>query len=283
MVDAVERTPVGILLRDWRRRRRRSQLDVAVEAGVSTRHLSFVETGRSRPSRAMVLLLAEQLDVPLRDRNQLLLAAGFAPTFAQRPLGDPDMAPIRAALDRVLAGYEPYPALVVDRSWNLVTANASIPLLLQDVDEDLLTPPVNVLRVSLHPRGVASRIVNLAEVRGFVLERLAREAALTAAPDLAELHRELLGYPGGIEHGGADHGLAVPLRLRSGSHELRFISTVTAFGTPLDITVAELSVEAFLPADAATATVLAGLAASAADSDQGSPATSSATGLREPV
>ncbi|MGI8691879.1 MAG: helix-turn-helix domain-containing protein [Geodermatophilaceae bacterium] len=284
VVDVVDRTPVGMMLRDWRRRRRRSQLDLALDAGVSARHLSFVETGRSRPSRSMVLLLAEQLEVPLRDRNQLLLAAGFAPTFVQRPLGDPEMAPIRDALEVVLKGYEPYPALVVDRLWNLVAANASVPLLLQGVDADLLTPPMNVLRVSLHPRGAAGQIINLAQVRAYILDRLARDAAVTAAPELVELHRELLAYPGGIERDGVDHGLAVPLRMRAGEHELAFISTVTTFGTAVDITTAELSVEAFLPADAETAQLLPILAANlAAGMGQGSPATSSAIGLREPV
>lgn len=280
VVDAVGRTPVGMLLRDWRRRRRRSQLDLALDAGVSARHLSFVETGRSRPSRSMVLLLAEQLEVPLRERNQLLLAAGFAPSFAERPLADPEMAPIRGALDLVLGGYEPYPALVVDRGWNLVAANDPVSLLMQGAAATLLTPPVNVLRLSLHPDGVATRIINLAEVRAHILDRLAREAASTAAPELAELHRELLDYPGGIERGVADHAIAVPLRLRVGEQELALISTITTFGTAVDITAAELSIEAFLPADAATAELLPRLAAAAA---HGSPATSSAIGLREPV
>ena len=207
-----------------------------------------------------------------------------APTFVQRPLGDPEMAPIRDALEVVLKGYEPYPALVVDRLWNLVAANASVPLLLQGVDADLLTPPMNVLRVSLHPRGAAGQIINLAQVRAYILDRLARDAAVTAAPELVELHRELLAYPGGIERDGIDHGLAVPLRMRAGEHELAFISTVTTFGTAVDITTAELSVEAFLPADAETAQLLPILAAnSAAGMGQGSPATSSAIGLREPV
>lgn len=260
-VDVTDRTPVGRLLRDWRRRRRRSQLDLALDAGVSARHLSFVETGRSQPSRSMVLLLADQLEVPLRDRNQLLLAAGFAPSYGQRTLDDPEMEPIRRALDVVLAGYEPYPALVVDRGWNLVAANSTVPLLIDGVAPDLLVPPVNVLRLSLHPLGMAERILNLAQWRGAVLDRLAREAAVSGASELVELHRELLAYPGGLEDGSAGDGLAVPLRLRVGEHELVFISTVTTFGTALDITAAELSIEAFLPADAATAEALPSLTA----------------------
>jgi transcriptional regulator with XRE-family HTH domain len=249
------RSNVGELLRDWRQRRRLSQLDLASEAGVSTRHLSFVETGRARPSREMVLHLAEQLEVPLRERNDLLLAAGYAPVYGRRRLEDPDMAAVRTALDLVLAAHEPYPALAVDRGWHLVAANRSIALLTAGADPQLLEPPVNVLRLGLHPRGLAPRILNLPQWRTHLLTRLAREAHLTADPALAALHRELAALPGGFDRRPPD-GIAVPLRVRSGDDVLSFLSTVTTFGTAVDLTAAELSVEAFLPADAHTAEVL---------------------------
>jgi transcriptional regulator with XRE-family HTH domain len=248
---------VGELLRDWRVRRRLSQQQLALEAGVSARHVSFVETGRARPSAEMVLQLAQQLDVPLRERNALLLAAGFAPVYGQRDLDDEAMGPARAALERVLAGYDPAPALAVDGHWGLVAANRPVSVLLRDVAPELLAPPVNVLRLSLHPDGLAPRIVNLPQWRGHVLDRLARQAAQTQDPALAALHAELDALPGG--HDGHAHeelaDLFVPLRLRAadGGGELSFISTVTTFGTATDVTLAELAVEAFLPADAATA------------------------------
>src|SRR3954468_1010487 len=195
-IVAAEMSEVGLLLRGWRRRRRLSQLDLALEGGVSTRHLSFVETGRARPSPEMVVHLAEQLEVPLRDRNRLLLAAGYAPTYRERALDEPDMGPVREALDRVLVAHEPYPAVVVDRGWNLVASNASVGLLLAGVAPHLLEPPANVLRISLHPEGVAPRIVNLGEWRAHLLERLQRQVALTGDPELAALHDELSAYPG---------------------------------------------------------------------------------------
>lgn len=245
--------PVGALLRSWRQRRRLSQLALGLEADVSPRHLSYLETGRAHPSRQMVLHLAEALQVPLRERNALLLAAGFAPGYAARPLDDPEMAPIRAAVDRVLAGYGPYPALAVDRGWQLLAANDAVGVLVAGARADLLVPPVNVLRLSLHPAGLADRIVNLAQWRAHVLHRLAREAAVSGEPELVELQRELAGYPGGLDvTGPGGSAVAVPLRLRAGDEELSFLSTVTTFGTPLDVTAAELSIEAFLPADAAT-------------------------------
>jgi transcriptional regulator with XRE-family HTH domain len=249
-----------VLLRQWRERRRLSQLELALEAEVSARHLSFLETGRARPSRDMVLRLAERLEVPLRERNPMLLSAGFAPAYSGRDLDDNEMAPVRTALRLILDGYQPYPALAVDRGWHLVVANAGLGSLIDGAEEDLLTPPVNVLRLSLHPRGIAPRILNLAQWRGHLLERLAREAAVTGDAGLAALHDELLGYPGGLEHtrGAA---LAVPLRIRVGDHELAFLSTVTTFGTAVDITLAELSIEAFLPADDTTAAALRDLAA----------------------
>ena len=248
---------VGQLLRWWRQRRRLSQLELAIEAEVSARHLSFVETARASPSRDMVLRLADALEVPLRERNALLLAAGFAPAFPVRAFDDPGLAPIRAALETVLAGYEPYPALVVDRGWQLIVANHAASVLTAGVRAELLEPPVNVLRLSLHPGGLASRIVNLAEWRDHLLRRLAREVAVAGTPDLADLLAELAGYPGGDHPISADgSAVAVPLTLNTEVGELSFISTVTTFGTPLDVTASELSVEAFLPANTATSDAL---------------------------
>ncbi len=247
--------PVGELLRGWRQRRRLSQLDLAGEAGVSARHLSFVETGRARPSREMVLLLAEQLEIPLGARNELLAAAGFAPVYRRRDLDDPDMAAVRAALDLVLAAYEPFPALVIDRAWNLVAANRALAGLVDGVAPHLLEPPANVLRLSLHPDGLAPRVLNLPQWRRHVLHRLGREAHLSGDLGLAALHRELLALPGGIDRT-PPNGIVVPLRLRAGDEVLSFLGTVTTFGTAVDLTAAELSIEAFLPADEATATAL---------------------------
>ncbi|MEX5721761.1 helix-turn-helix domain-containing protein [Geodermatophilus maliterrae] len=251
------RPPVGVLLRQWRVRRRLSQLDLAGDAGVSARHLSFLETGRARPSREMLLRLAEQLEVPLRERNELLLAAGFAPVYGRRGLGSPDMAAVSRALDLVLTAHEPYPAVVVDRSWDLVAANASVALFTDGVAAHLLEPPANVLRLSLHPEGLAPRIANLPQWRAHLLHRLGREAHLTGDPALAALHRELVALPGGTDRSTPD-GIAVPLRLRTGDGVLSFLSTVTTFGTAVDLTAAELSVEAFLPADERTAEALRG-------------------------
>ena len=249
---------VGPLLRDWRVRRRLSQLDLALEAGVSTRHVSFVETGRARPSAEMVLHLAEQLEVPLRERDALLLAAGYAPAFGCRELDAPEMAPVREAIELVLRGHEPYPAAVIDRGWNLVSANAGLALLTASVAPHLLEPPVNVLRVSLHPEGLAPRIANLGEWREHLLQRLRRQAAVTGDADAEALLAELEAYPGPAEDEPepAPHNpVVVPLRLRDG---LSFFSTVTTFGTAVDITVSELAIESFFPADAATAEALRG-------------------------
>jgi transcriptional regulator with XRE-family HTH domain len=259
VTELATRPPVGALLRTWRQRRRLSQLDLSCRTGVSTRHLSFLETGRARPTREMLLRLTEELELPLRARNELLLAAGFAPAYAERPLADPAMAPVRDAVDLVLSGYEPYPALVIDRTWHLVAANRSVPLLTAGAADRLVQPPVNVLRLSLHPEGVAPRIVNLAQWRTHVLHRLGREAAVTGDPGLHALHRELVALPGGFEPAPVD-GIAVPLRIRHQDGELAFLSTVTTFGTAVDVTAAELSIEAFLPADRHTATVLRALA-----------------------
>ncbi|MEA2168608.1 MAG: hypothetical protein QOF76_1908 [Solirubrobacteraceae bacterium] len=247
----------GTLLREWRVRRRMSQLDLSLEAGVSTRHLSYVETGRSRPSADMVLHLAEQLDVPLRERNQLLLAAGHAPVFSQYDVDSPELEAARAALQAVLDAHEPFPALAVDRHWGMVAANRAIQGLIAGVAPELLEEPVNVLRLSLHPDGLAPRIVNLGEWREHLLSRLAREATTLGDPALAALHAELSALPGPPPPPEAAlPALAVPLRLRAGDAELVFLSTVTTFGTATDVTLAELSVEAFLPADAATAAAL---------------------------
>jgi transcriptional regulator with XRE-family HTH domain len=258
---------VGPLLREWRQRRRLSQLDLAGLAGVTTRHLSFVETGRARPSREMVLHLAEHLDVPLRDRNQLLLAAGYAPSFRHGDLDDPSFAPVREALDSVLAAYEPYPALVVDRQWQLVTSNTAALLLSDGVDADLLEPPVNVLRVALHPRGLGRRIDNPEAWSAHLIGRLRRQVLLTGDDDLAALADELEGYARELGVSAArtaregPEDLALPLLLRTDRGQLALLSTIAVFGTALDITLAELALEAFLPADAATAARLVELAA----------------------
>ena len=254
------RPAVGVLLRDWRQRRRMTQMDLALEADVSARHLSFIETGRSVPSADMVKHLAEQLDVPLRERNELLLAAGYAPAYGQRDLDEPEMGPVREALDRVLAGHEPFPAVVVDRHWGMVAGNSAIPLLTAGVAAHLLEPPVNVLRLTLHPEGMAPRIANLAEWRAHLLDRLGRQAVVSGDPALSALYDELAGLPGGGESATppdlAASDIAVPLRIRHGDGELRFLSTYTTFGTAVDVTVSELSIEAFFPADAATAQAL---------------------------
>jgi transcriptional regulator with XRE-family HTH domain len=255
----------GPLLRDWRRRRRLSQLDLALESGVSARHLSFIETGRSKPSAEMVLRLAEQLAVPLRDRNQLLLAAGYAPAFEERALDSPELAPVHDAIQRVLDGHDPYPALVVDCAWNVVAANHSLSLLTDGVAPALLRPPTNALKLALHPDGLAPRIANFAQWREHLLARLGRHIAVTGAADLVALMDELTSYPAPAGAGeepppAAGHDLAdqiaVPLRIRRGEQQLTFISIVSTFGTALDITVAELSIESFFPADAATAQAL---------------------------
>jgi len=251
--------PVGDQLRAWRGRRRLSQLDLALDAEISARHLSFLETGRSRPSRAMLLRLAERLRIPARDRNILLVAAGFAPALPERSLDDPALAAARRAVDLVLKAHEPFPALAVDRHWVMVAANAGVAPLLGGVAPHLLAPPVNVLRLSLHPEGVAPRIVNLAEWRAHILHRLEAQIEASADPVLAALLAELRAYPGGAtRQADAYGGVAVPLVLRAGEAELSFLSTTTMFGTPIDITLAELAIEAFLPADARTAEMLMG-------------------------
>jgi transcriptional regulator with XRE-family HTH domain len=253
--------PVGDMLRQWREQRRLSQLELALQADVSTRHLSFVETGRSTPSREMLLRLAEHLDVPLRERNVLLLTAGFAPVYSQTAFDSPRMGAIRAAIRQVLTGHEPYPAVVVDRHWNLVDANSSIQLFTRQIAQELLTPPLNVLRASLHPNGMAPYILNLAEWRNHLLGRLRRQVALTADPEVEKLYAELRGYPGGQPEAEVHNDVVVRLRVRYKDHELAFFSIVASFGTPNDITVDELAIESFFPADDATASVLRAYAA----------------------
>ncbi len=259
-------TPVGELIRDWRQRRRMTQMDLALDAEISPKHLSFLETGRARPSRQMVLHLAEQLDVPLRERNAMLVAAGFAPVFPERALDAPDLAAARRAIELVLKGHEPYPALVVDRHWDLVSANAAIGPFMGAADVALLTPPINVLRLTLHPKGLASKIINLTEWRNHLLDRLKRQIDATADASLQALYDELKAYPAppaavGARHGEDLGGVAVPMRLQTDHGLMSFIGTVTVFGTPTDVTVSELALETFFPADDFTAQALISLAA----------------------
>ena len=254
------RAPIGELIRTWRRRRSLSQLELALEADVSSRHVSFLETGRARPSREMVLRLAEHLDIPLRERNRLLLAAGYAPLYAERSLEEPEMTPVHQAIDRFLRAHEPYPAIVIDRHHNLLSANDALGALLEGVAPELLEPPANALRVALHPDGMAPRTLNLDEWSAHLLHRLRREAALSADPELTRLHDELAGYPGVCLEAPRDQettgGIVVPLRLRAGERELAFFSTISTFGSAVDITLDELMIEAFYPANAATASHL---------------------------
>ncbi|MRX33363.1 helix-turn-helix transcriptional regulator [Aminobacter sp. MDW-2] len=252
---------IGGLIREWRTRRRMSQLDLAMEAEISQRHLSFIESGRSVPSREMVQHISEQLEIPLRQRNQLLLAAGYAPSFSEKPLDDPSLAPAMDAVRMVLKGHEPYPAIAIDRHWNLIEGNAALGQLLEGVeDASLLEPPVNVLRLSLHPRGVAPRIVNLHEWRAHLIARLKHQNDTSGDPVLKALEQELLGYPDGQRQGrpiqGNANAIVHPLRIRVGDAVLSFISTTTVFGTPLDVTLSEIAIESFFPADEETAALL---------------------------
>lgn len=262
----------GDHLKFWRQHRRLSQLDLAGEADISTRHLSFVETGRSVPSREMVLRLAERLEVPLRERNALLVAAGYAPMYRERPFDDPELAPAREAVMRILRSHEPYPALAVDRHWNLLAANAMVPLMLAGVDPDLLEGRPNVLRLSLHPRGLASRIDNLGQWKHHLLERLRQQIHATGDATLDALYQELQAYP--VPEAAAHTrlegellGVAMPFRFHSPAGVLSFISTTTVFGTPVDITLQELALETFFPADAPTAEALRRHAAAAPPAD----------------
>lgn len=251
----------GEHLRRWRQQRRLSQLELSSEAAISTRHLSCVETGRASPSREVVLRLAERLQVPLRERNTLLVAAGFAPMYRERPLADPAMAPARAAIELFLRSHEPWPALALDRHWNIVASNRSVAPLLQGADPSLLQAPLNVARLSLHPMGLAPRLANLAQWRSHLLERLQQQVQVTADPVLQALLEELEGYPApeGAHPeplAGQLGGVLVPLQFDTPAGILSFISTTTVFGSPVDITLQELALETFLPADEATAEAL---------------------------
>jgi transcriptional regulator with XRE-family HTH domain len=265
MATVSSQPEVGPRLREWRERRRRTQLELALDAGVSARHLSFVETGRSQPGRGMLLRVLEQLEVPFRERNRLLLAAGHAPAFPERPLDGPELAPVREALDLILTGHEPYPAVVVDRAWNLVAANGPMFALTEGVDVDpaLLEPPVNVLRVGLHPRGLAPLIVNLAQWRAHFLERLERQVAISGDDDLAALLEEIAGYPvpedEPVSAPGGEEILG-PLRVRApDGGELSLFGMFATFDTPFEVTTSELAIELLFPADRATAESLIAL------------------------
>jgi transcriptional regulator with XRE-family HTH domain len=262
---------VGPLLRGWREQRRVSQLELALRADSSARHISFIETGRSRPSEEMVLRLAEHLDVPVRERNALLLAAGYAPRYPETPLDDPSMDALRQGMERLIQGYEPYPALVVDATYTVLAANRGITMLLEGVCESLLTPPLNAMRLTLHPEGLAPRIRNHREWR----EQMERQIALDRSEPLRALHEEVAAYPvPEQERGGEGEGegegeldggvapvpyFALPLQIEHGGRVLSFISSISTFNTPMDVTVAELAIETFLPADPATVKYLQSL------------------------
>jgi transcriptional regulator with XRE-family HTH domain len=248
-------SPFGSLLRDWRRRRSLSQLALALDAAISSRHLSFIETGRSRPSREMVVHLAERLEVPLRERNALLLAAGYAPLYGERSLEAEEMQPVRAALDRFLRAHEPYPAVVVNRRHELIAANDALDVLLEGVAPELLEQPANGMRIALHPQGMAPRTINFDEWSAHLLHRVRRQIVLTADPELERLYAELRSYPNvnpDPPHS-PEAEIVLPLRLRDPAGELGFFTTVSTFGTAADVTLSELAIEAFYPANADTA------------------------------
>ena len=263
---------VGSQLREWRTRRRLSQLELALDAGVSARHISFVETGRSKPGRDMLLRVLGRLEVPFRERNEMLLAAGHAPAFSERSLGDEELSPVRDALDLILSRHEPYPAIVVDRAWNVVAVNAAATRLtaLAGVDPSLLEPPMNAVRIGLHPRGLAPLIVDLAAWRAFWRERIVRQLAITRDPALAALVEELDGYPPPPDQpasavpGGA--GLPGPLRLRApDGRELSLLGVFATIDTPFEVTTSELAVELMFPADRASAEALQALSRESQD------------------
>ncbi|MFD9406844.1 helix-turn-helix domain-containing protein [Streptomyces sp. NPDC059989] len=255
---------VGSLLRTWRERRGISQLELAGRADSSSRHISFIETGRSRPSEEMVLKLAEHLDVPVRERNSLLLSAGYAPRFAHTPLDDPSMGTLREGLERLLSGYEPYPALVVDATYNVIAANRGILMLLDGLPGHLLVPPLNAMRITLHPEGLAPRILNIAEWRGHLLSQMQRQIALARSEPLRALYEEVSAYPVPERPGDGEPGepvpyFALPLVIEHDGHALSFVSSISTFNTPMDVTVAELAIETLLPADPATVKYLRSL------------------------
>jgi transcriptional regulator with XRE-family HTH domain len=259
---------VGGHLREWRLRRRMSQLDLACEAEVSSRHLSFVETGRAQPSRDMILRLAERLEVPMRERNVLLVAGGFAPVFPERGLDAPELAAAKAALDILLEGMKPYPAFAVDRHWTIVASNSALPQLFEGVDPMLLARPVNALRLSLHPKGLGPRIVNFAEWHAHVVDRLRHQIDLTADAGLIDLLEEVRGYGRALAPPGrarpapaAAPQMIVPFRVRIGNELASFFTTTMVFGTPVEVTLSELALESFFPADAETAELVKRLSA----------------------
>jgi transcriptional regulator with XRE-family HTH domain len=258
---------IGPLLRGWREQRRVSQLELALRAGSSARHISFIETGRSRPSEEMVLRLAEHLDVPVRERNALLLTAGYAPRYPETPLDDPAMGALREGMERLIQGYEPYPAMVVDATYNVVAANRGIAMLLDGVPEHLLAPPLNAMRLTLHPEGLAPRIRNLHEWRGHLLDQMGRQIALRRSESLRVLYEEVAAYPypdnpcpeGAEESPEPVPLIALPMRIEHDGRVLSFISSISTFNTPMDVTVAELAIETLLPADPATVKYLQSL------------------------
>ncbi|MFG2484374.1 helix-turn-helix domain-containing protein [Streptomyces virginiae] len=257
-------TSVGTLLRAWRERRGISQLELAGRADSSSRHISFIETGRSRPSEEMVLRLADHLDVPMRERNSLLLAAGYAPRYAHTALDDPAMETLREGIARLLTGYEPYPALVVDAVYDVVAANQGIAMLLDGLPEHLLTPPLNAMRITLHPEGLAPRIHNLKEWRGHLLAQMERQIALARSEPLRALYEEVSAYPVAERPGDSAPQeptayIALPLVIEHDGHLLSFVSSIATFNTPMDVTVAELAIETMLPADPATVKYLRSL------------------------
>lgn len=252
---------VGHQLREWRSRRRLSQMDLALDAEISTRHLSFIETGRAKPSADMLMRLAERLEVPHRARNALLLAAGYAPDYSERPLDSTEMAGVRAVVEHILKGHEPYPALAVDRHWNMIAANDAIGILVEQVSPALLVPPVNVLKIALHPDGLAPQIANFSEWRSHILDRLGHQVEASADPVLAALRDEIAAYPStsNDNEGGHTGAIAVPLLLDTVAGRISFVSTITVFGTPVDVTLSELAIEAFFPADRQSAKLLRSL------------------------
>ncbi|MFY1660590.1 helix-turn-helix domain-containing protein [Micromonospora sp. WMMD1274] len=245
---------VGELLRQWRQRRGLSQLDLAIAADVSARHVSLVETGKSKPSSDMILRLADQLHVPLRDRNRLLLAGGFAPRYAESPLDHNALSAVHDAVRRVLRAHEPYPAVVFDRRWNIVTTNRAVDPFFAQVAPDLLRPPVNLVRLGLDPRGLARMVVNLADVRAVFRARISRQLATAPDPELTALYEELLApEPQDTSSQRVEPDVVIPMILRVGGRELRLFSTITTFGTPMDITIDEIAIESYYPADAESA------------------------------
>lgn len=250
---------VGKHIRQWRERRRLSQMQLALEADISPRHLSFIETGRSQPSTNTIDRLAERLDIPFRARNGLLTAAGFAPRHGERSLDDPAMAVARNSIQHILKGHEPYPAIAVDRHWNVVAMNDAISFFTEQIKPSLLQPPINAIKLALHPDGLAPQVVNLAEWHAHVLTQLDQQIAGSADAGLIALREEVASYPheGGSEEQAADPDrIWVPLVLDTVLGRLSFVATITIFGTPVDITLSELAIEAFFPADEKTAEIL---------------------------